>query len=306
MLPSTNKNLRTLRTIVGSVINRLCTLDHLRSNRTNLIYEKKKSPNFDLRSRYLLFSRYSKDDCFSSNELELFKVFVQNGWSVFVTSNSALSLKAADQALFVGVQQVNIRRNLGLDLAAHRDSIDEIDLLSKAEEVLIMNNSMIWNALGLNLLIQTKLDKRKNGIWGLTDSNQRHWHIQSYFMLFKGEDAVNDLIAISRDWRNWKFKRTAVQFGEIRCSRFLSTKGMKPEVLFEYNILASLNELDINYKELLLQKVPLNPTQHFWKTLLVNGFPGIKKSLIHDNPARLAEIPGRDVYGPWEIFNDGN
>ena len=42
--------------------------------------------------------------------------------------------------------------------------------------------------------------------------------------------------------------------------------------------------------------MPMNPTAEFWRQLLVAGFPFIKRELLRNNPARVADLADwRDV-----------
>ena len=305
MLPSNNHALRLARSLVGNLLNSLALLDHLSSNKSDLIYRSVGSQKVHGTDRYVLFSRFSKEPRFSKNEISIFKTLSQSGWTISVTSNSPIEESEILNAITVGVNQVNLRGNRGMDFAAHRDSISRLPSLESADELLLLNDSMVWNVPELEYLLTSKFKELPNGVLGLTDSRQRKWHIQSYFVFAKGNVEVKQILLLSNYWRNWRFKRTVVKYGEIGSSQLLLKNEVKILVLYKYDDLVQLNMSNQEYRALLAENVNMNSTQHFWKTLLMLSFPGVKKSLIRNNPARLRDTPDPNLINTWENFENG-
>ena len=90
-----------------------------------------------------------------------------------------------------------------------------------------------------------------------------------------------------------------MRYGEIRSTEKLIDLNANLFVLFPYTELEEKNTNTLEFRDLLSISVSLNPTQHFWKTLLECGFPGIKKSLIFSNPAQLKILPSLDTFSEW-------
>ena len=158
---------------------------------------------------------------------------------------------------------------------------------------------MIWSIGSLRTLIKTlEQDRIVADVIYLTESIQVERHGQSYFiyLTFPTDNfTVHDLSDFfHKKIRNTKLKRTAVLFGEFGLFKYFTTKNLTIEFVCKYEQLRSAYiESNSDYKEewvkkLLLKNVPLNPTQHLWWVAYELGLPGIKKSLLAENPAGLA------------------
>jgi hypothetical protein len=196
-----------------------------------------------------------------------------------------------------------VRRNVGFDFGAYRDSMQ---LIGKPTNLILMNTSMFWDLSLLKGIVNNLSQKNvQNTVTYLSESFQGVWHGQSYFIHLKLDSLhLNELKTHLRtNTKNWRFKRSAVKRGEKALFRFfLAQRNIHVDFLYPYESVVStylsLEEKtsELSVRNLLLNDVPLNPTQHLWPALSSLNFPGVKKTLVNQNPAGLQKVPSINSY----------
>ena len=292
ILPSTNRYLRLTKYLVGMMLDSCLYFDHLLSKRDSLIeinYPARFIPSSH--DRLIVFARFSNSDELLSNEWDLLNLLSKKNSHIIVVSNSPIN--SGDIARLTDVPHLGviIRRNIGRDFGAYKDVLKSGILLDRYDSLLFINNSMHWDCQKLDLILDSKIDRHNCDILGLTDSFQRSYHLQSYFIYFNGPKWHKFLEDESNIWKNWHFKRSIVEYGERGLSKRALKCGLNLDAIYPYSELV-VQSKDLDYLSCFQEKrINLNPTQHFWETLKTNSFPGVKISLLNSNPARLPRTP---------------
>jgi lipopolysaccharide biosynthesis protein len=202
------------------------------------------------------------------------------GFSVVVVSNGRrLAATAAAAVADLGGIAL-IRRNIGLDFGAWRMGLRTLNLPGPdTRRILLINDSVYGPVTPLAPLL-ARMTPGEADLWGLTDSPERGWHLQSYFLL------AHEGLIRSDAWRQFwgrvyplPFKRWMVGRYEIGLSRRVARVGLRARALFPYAALVP----DASVR---------NPTLDGWRVLLEAGFPFLKRELLRDNPTRIAELGG--------------
>jgi hypothetical protein len=203
------------------------------------------------------------------------------------------------------------RRNYGHDLAAFKDTLNLLE--GKPKSLLLLNSSMFYLPGGIQSLVE-RAGRSAGDVIGITQSMQTRDHIQSYFFYSKTKEGIDALFSTYSQMRNWKTKRAAVFFGELRIKGVIESFGATTNVLVSYNeIVASALSLpkfvdDWVYKKL-KRGIYLNPTQHLWCLLFELGIPALKNNLMNINPARIKFRPRDPLEAAklyYSIFQDRN
>lgn len=292
MRPSTNSFSRLTRAFVGSLFDRFLLLDNLIAgnvSQVSSIYNpdsaKKTSKNL------IIFSRYSKVNALSSNELDLVEVLSKRDAELILVSNSPLNENDVKTLSKRFSLKILIRKNIGRDFGAYRDALKHQLELAQYSNLILLNNSIFWDCGKLEVVLDSLEIENKGDIFGLTESLQRTYHLQSYFLYFRGLNWPNFIGSEINYWKNWIFKRSIVEFGERGFSKRAIKSGMILEAVYPYPKLVK-QSLDIDYlRDVHRLKLHLNPTQHYWEALARNSFPGVKLSLLDVNPAGLPKVP---------------
>lgn len=239
----------------------------------------------------------------------------QAGFRILFVSN-APSLPAESRAALTALCALIVRRrNVGYDFGAFKDGIGLLGNLEAVDELLLVNDSVYGPFFDLKTVL-ANADPQKAAVWSITDSWERRYHLQSYFLLFRGKALRHP--AFAAFWRNVRYvqsKTWVVQKYEVGLSRAMLRAGLRCAALYPYRRAAmgvteavrlggalSLETLDDCRRRYLVmlydrvsRGVPLNTSHFFWDYLIGEmGCPFLKRELLQKNPA---DIPYVDC---WE------
>lgn len=189
------------------------------------------------------------------------------------------------------------RQNKGFDIGAYRDAFK---FIKSPTNLIFLNTSLYWEAERLGKIASNLRNNNVNTVTYLTESLQGGKHGQSFFLHLKLDSTKMHSFQrfMTLKTKNWHHKRSAVKYGEKAIyNYFVGDKSIRIDFIFSYSFVsdtylkmeAELTEPWI--KRLIENLVPLNPTQHLWPALEFLGFPGYKKTLVLDNPAKLDKLP---------------
>jgi lipopolysaccharide biosynthesis protein len=196
------------------------------------------------------------------------------------------------------------RFNTGYDFGAYKDGIASIAGLDQLDSLILMNDSVygpFWNLRDT----LAKIDVATTDFWGIADSFENRYHIQTFFMVFMPnalrstafKDFWSRLLYI--DHRMW-----IIRNAEVRLTQVLQEAQLRTGVLAPYGAVAA------TARERLARQTPpefkraaferfcahvmkdgvVNPTQFFWDVLITDyACPFIKRDLLTSNPNN---VPG--------------
>ena len=241
-------------------------------------------------SRVLLFHHHDDDGYMPLTWLNFLNLAQQSNWQVIVTT-SFLRIDLSAYLSNCGVLVVK-RFNIGLCLGAYRDISELIDLsgLSKSiSSFVLMNDSCLLVRSPQSLLDHLESFHHQYSdvsptLAGLTDSFERsEYHLQSFFLY--ANNALLSHKAWSRFWLNFQIncsKDQLIASGEIGLSQNLLSNGVSLRTY--YPLVDSLVSNSVFADELVQNNVfylnDINPSLFLWRSLLNDGFPLFKKSLL--------------------------
>lgn len=188
-------------------------------------------------------------------------ILISSNWDI-----DASSLSDAMTLCDVIIQ----RENKGLDFAGWALAFRLFPSLFEAEELVTTNDSVYGPIRPLSEVF-AEMKERPCDFWGITESLEVEWHLQSYFLVFRRTCIASSAFRDFWDQvRALPEKEQVIRSYEVTIARTLANAGLRPGVLVE---------LDTVTHEI------CNPTLNPWKTLLVKGkSPFIKVQLLRDNP----------------------
>lgn len=205
------------------------------------------------------------------------------GFTIVFISNSKLLTESIEK-LKVKCPNCSIyeRDNIGGDFGAWSWAINNGLLQTDFDYLLLANDSVFGPLYNLEEVITKMQAKLDIDFWGMTDSYQGGWHLQSYFLMFsKHVFQSKSFIQIFQQDFNTFVKKDIIIKGEILLSKKLSEEGFKGEAYIDYKILDSTDPKISSY----------NPTHFFWdKLIILYRFPFIKRELIFQNPENLVNL----------------
>jgi lipopolysaccharide biosynthesis protein len=229
----------------------------------------------------------------------------RSGFAVIIVSNSPKLDATAVESLLPRCALVLHRHNIGYDFGAWRDGILQIPDIAALDQLLITNDSVFGPLQDLNTVLE-RCDTTQGDVWGITESFDTRFHLQSYFLLF------NKPVLCSKNfpnfWNKMRYienKRVVIFQYEIGLSQMLVKQGFRVRALHPYRQLveavlshslagagAGSHPLRDGFLANLLQNInagtPLNPTHYFWEYLVTDlNCPFIKRDLLEKNPVGI-------------------
>jgi hypothetical protein len=276
----------------------------------------------ELGQRIVIFCHFDRSGTVRDHILHYVRSLSAAGFSVaFVTNSGQLRPDALEEVKSL-CAAVLIRRNVGYDFGAWRDAIEQLGLPRPNTEILLLVNDSVYGPLrGIEDTL-ARIDFSLADIWGLTESWQTRYHLQSFFL------AVAPRVMSSLAWRQFWLnvrpvpsKRWVIVQYEVGFTQVLLRAGFRCKAAWPYAQLVSQiapsllisernrdgpistdpmvdarKEHAHRIRRAATARIPLNPTSDLWRQLLQAGFPFLKRELLRDNPSRISDIADwRDV-----------
>ncbi len=232
------------------------------------------------------------------------------GLSIVCVSNAGRLRADAWATLRELCDVVLLRRNIGYDFGAMREGLEACGLpRAETEMVLIVNDSVYGPLAPLDETL-ARIDFSAADVWGATESWQRRYHLQSFFIA-AGRNALG-----SESWRRFwsrvrpvRSKTWVIRHYEVGLTGALLAGGLRCAAIWPYR--AVVGEVDISVLEAAESKDPLqasrrihtnrirmasvgrhplNPAADLWRQLLRARFPFIKRELLVKNPSGIEDL----------------
>jgi hypothetical protein len=259
-----------------------------------------------LGERVAVFVHFDREGAVSREVAATLAALRAAGFSVVFVSNAGM-LKPASRALLGPLcAAILVRRNLGWDFAAVADALAQLGLPRPGTSMLLLVNDSIIGPLGgpaqPNPLasVLARIDFSHADLWGATENQQIHPHLQSFFLAAGPRALAHPAwAAFWRTVRPVASKTWVIRRYEVGLTRSLRRAGLRCRPLFsEAEMLALLPETAEGAQGVQLQRIRrslaeqrrLNPTLDLWRELLLAGFPFIKRELLRDNPTGVADL----------------
>lgn len=238
--------------------------------------------------------------------LQAVRELADNGFVVTFVSNAPTLPDDQIEALLPMVREVVHRRNVGYDFAAYRDGIARLPPLEEVDRLILINDSVYGPIYPIGETLEAA-EQAGVDAFGITDSWDIRYHLQSYFLLFFPEALRSQ--AFRKFWRRLPTvsnKSWLIRNGEVKLSSVLAREKLRLAALCPYwdvsrAILAKLTEIDLTedsplmpdersfltyVKGRIVAGKPINPTHYYWDVLIADwNCPFLKRELIQSNPA---------------------
>lgn len=186
--------------------------------------------------------------------------------------------------------EVLLKDNVGLDFGMWKHALERVDV-GAWDEIVLTNSSVFGPLSPLSDAFHT-MEHEMLDFWGMTDSSDMSWHLQSYFLVFRRR------VLASEAWRAfwsaflpYKNKRQIVRCYEIGLSLWLTENDFRGRALVPQASLAAYR-----FPRGLWPKKPTqNPTIVYTAELIERGMPFVKVELLRDNPAEVRLSPVRQA-----------
>lgn len=220
------------------------------------------------------YAHFDEDNLIRSYVLDSLERLAPHCERLYFISTSRLS-STETAKLKPFVTDLQLRPNEGFDFAMWQFGLERYK--TSGQSVLLTNSSVIGPLYPLGPICQ-KMNDAPCDFWGMTDSHECTWHLQSYFLMFKPPLVDSD--AFRRFWGSvlpYRDKHQLIRSYELGLSTYLSEQGFKGAAYAAVDSWAS-----VKLKARMARQRRMNPTLYFPLELLDRGMPFVKRSLFLD------------------------
>jgi hypothetical protein len=276
--------------------------------------------------RVALFVHFDRNGVVRRHVVNYVTALRDAGLSVAFVTNSG-QLKEDSMATLQAICAcVLVRRNIGYDFGAMKEGLACLRLPRPETEFVVMANDSVYGPLRPLHEALGRVDFSRADLWGATESWQRRYHLQSFFLI-AGRTAMT-----SKAWHDFwsavrpvRSKHWVVSRYEVGLTQQLLGAGLRCAALWPYRDLVRRIDTSLLGKDdedttdpfvdvrrihagrvshAVVARSPLNPTAELWRQLLQAGFPFIKRELLRDNPTKVLDISDwHDVVGAQPNVN---
>ena len=133
--------------------------------------------------RVALFCHFDAQGAVRADVLRYLAALREAGFSIIAVSNGGALQPLAMTHLQTVCAAVLVRRNVGYDFCAWREALERFDVPRSDTELVLLANDSVYGPLHSLTPILARVMAGGADVWGLTDSNQIRFHLQSYFLV---------------------------------------------------------------------------------------------------------------------------
>ena len=184
-----------------------------------------------------------------------------------------------------GVHQVLLREGEGLDFGSWYLGYQQSKNPKDYKQILFVNDSVFGPLYDLKPVFE-QMEKKGCDLWGITDSFEKGYHLQSYFLVF--EERVIQSGFLDQAWKNFRFfqnKENVIRNYEHGFSLLAKKRGFSIGALCPYE---KLIRSDVQQE---FPKSAQNPMLMFWNVLIEHfSVPFVKRALLTHNPFNVPSV----------------
>jgi hypothetical protein len=275
-----------------------------------------------LGSRVVIFAHFDRRGEIRAYARAYIEALCRAGLDVVFVTNAAY-LAAPDHAWVRGrAARIVIRRNLGLDFGAWRDTMEVCGLPAANTSLLVVANDSVYGPFHPLEPLLARIDFDEADVWSATDSWQHRFHLQSFFVAFGPRALSQD--AFKQFWRsvrNVRSKKWVIRQYEIGMSQALIAAGLRCKAIWSYLAMIEavrdtatqdntvfdpqvkpersndpycidglVTAADRRILRIASRRIPLNPMAELWRVLIAQGCPFLKRELLRENPSQVPDV----------------
>jgi len=232
------------------------------------------------KNKICIFSHFDKNNIIDDNTIFYLQKLSIIANIIFVSTSEKLNNNNISK-LKTLCNTVIIKENNGYDFGAWKSGLNILsENLFDYDELILCNDSVLGPLFDLEPIFN-KMKKKNLDIWSITDSYEKKYHLQSFFVVYTKNSFST---SVFKDfWDNFKIyikKGKLIKINEIQFSQMLKKSGLK---------IGAYCRAD-DYKS------DQNIMHYHWRDLIKNKqCPFLKKELIRDNPKKIDITGWKDV-----------
>ncbi len=219
-------------------------------------------PDSVLGDKVVLYVHHTFDNKITKSVKTQLDEFDRLGWKIVLVDSSDVNLEWPDY-----IHALIQKPNVGGDFGGRSLAMYMIPEIRSAKKVFMPNSAFVGPFFSMEKMLQD-FENSDVDFYGITDSIEIDWHIQSYWFGFSNR--ILEDPRVIQFWDNVSHVEDKVQFVidyEIGFSKFAKEIGMSIDVAFKFQDVGPV--------------ILSDPGLHYWQKLLDMGRPIIRRRYIH-------------------------
>ncbi len=247
-------------------------------------------------NKLCFFSHYDKDGIIDPYVIHYLEKLLSLGCDIiFVSAAEAIAKNELENMKNI-CAQVILKENIGYDFGSWKTALTSSEQLLGNYEKLILCNDSVYGPFHDLQNIFLQMQERELDVWGITESRDMGYHLQSYFLVF--DKKVFQDFKFLHFWESYtiyKYKRNVIEYYEVGLSRYMLKNAYK---------LAAYCPMDQSMSD------TYNMSHFSWKSLITDkGCPFLKIELLRDNPmmidlSEVKDVIGNEIDYPIELISN--
>jgi rhamnosyltransferase len=230
--------------------------------------------------RLVLFAHFDENDRIKPYVLHYLRALRSECSRLVFVSTSALP--GSETCRLDGlVDQVLLKENVGFDFGMWRHALERVSW-ADCDEILVTNSGIVGPVHPLGPIFE-RMSGEPCDFWGMTDTQEITWHLQSYFLVFRR--ALIRSPHFTAFWNSvlpFRRKGSVVLAYEMGLTAYFEDYGFRPGALTRANAWASPTIL-----RRMERTGQFNPTLFYPLEILAAGMPFVKVELLRNNIAEV-------------------
>lgn len=232
-----------------------------------------------MNGRSCLFAHYDRQGRIAPHIMHYLAQIRSGGFAVHVALSGMERLHDADALALERIGAVgHLRANRGLDFGGWQHLVER-GCTEGADTILLANDSVFGPLQPLAPIFGSMLE-RDLDVWGMVESNEQRWHLQSWFLCFQAGSFAHPAIrrVMQLPFQDMS-KAEIVLHGELGLGAAIEAAGLRCDARWHQP------------RRRLRALVPGNPMHLDFLSVMRDGrVPFIKVELLRDNPVGIGWI----------------
>lgn len=234
-------------------------------------------------NRIFIYAHYDADGVIRDYVVKMLNSLKELSFKViFVTTSTLQTMEKQKVANLV--ETVIEIENIGYDFFSWKTGISSvIDNLHNTDELVLINSSIIGPLFPLKKSFEKMADSSAD-FWGMTESYETNYHLQSYFIVFR-KKIINSTI-FKDFWLTLEplaDRQKVINSYELKLTDYFTSHGFKSDSCVK---IRDIKRSNLKYW-ILKFRPRRNPTLFYPFELLKLQMPFVKIQLLRDNPYQI-------------------
>jgi len=258
----------------------------------NSVIKILENPKISNKEKLCLFAHFDNKNEIAEYVIDSVKKISDLGFNIIFTTTSEKIADSELKKISKYCSKIIIKENIGYDFGSWTKGFEAVEDINKYQELMLINDSFYGPLFDLAKVMAEM--SSKYDMWGINDTYEQKYHIQSFFMVFNRKIIESGLLTeFFRSFTPIFNKYDLVKTCEVGLSQLVLDIDLKIGAYCQYDKILKLIKTKYPKYPHMHQVIKkyVNPTHFFWKILIEDfNCPILKIELLKKNPSQIYDV----------------